>query len=190
MRTNNDPYLKALRSYGRPPIFKNPRELAIKIQEYFKYCIQDTSWNQQNWVGKDGKEVVKNIKTPFTMQGLRAFIPLTREAWKDYKNKGDNIEELSPEDSKIAKEFSLLCAYTEEIVARQQLEGAATGMYSHHLIGKLQGLTEKTDITSLGEKINSLGGVKVELPEGINVNQIEDAQIVEDTPLTIKKNIA
>lgn len=187
---NDDPYLKALRSYGRPPIFKDPRELAVKIQNYFKYCMADNTWDQQNWVGKDGNEVIKHIKTPFTLQGLRAFIPLTKSAWNDYKSKGDNLEGLSPEDSKNAVEFSILCAYAEEIIARQQLEGAASGMYSHHLIGKLQGLTDRRDITSDGEKINILGGVRVELPEGINLSQIEEAQIIEETPLTIKKNIA
>lgn len=187
---SDNPYLKALRSYGRPPIFKDPRELAMKIQEYFKYCMADKTWNQQNWVGKDGKEVTKKIKTPFTLQGLQAFIPMVDSVWNDYRTKGDNVEGLSAEDSKNAKDFSRVCMYAEKIIAGNQIEGAATGMYSHQLIARLQGLTEKRDIMSGGEKINVLGGVKVELPEGINLSQIEEAQIIEETPLTIKKNIA
>lgn len=190
MAKNENPYLKSLRCAGRPVVFDTPRDLKIKALEYFNFCDNDDTWNQQNWVGKDGKEVVKNMKTPYTLSGFYAFTGLNNDTFDAIKSRY-KITEGKTEDERLNDiNFYVVGARISTIISANQIEGAASGMYNPHIISRLQGLTEKRDITSDGQKINVLTGVKVELPEGTNLEQIEDAEIVEEPTLTIKKNIA
>ena len=50
---------------GRDAIFTDPKVLRDSIQEYFDTTNARTDWDGQNWVGKDGEEVVVKKRVPF-----------------------------------------------------------------------------------------------------------------------------
>ena len=193
----DEPSFKHLRNIaaGRPVIFKEPRELAAAAMAYFKYTDQETKWDKQNWAGKDGKEVVVKVKSPYTKYGLVAHMGIDMSTFDNYKsNYKNNKESMSKNECKIALQFFRLAIHIEAIIRNKQIAGALTGHYQQNIVARLNGLVDRQDVTSNDKEINTLGGVKVELPEGMTLQQspkIEDAEIIEDKPaLTVKKRTA
>ncbi|MCP4764347.1 MAG: DNA packaging protein, partial [archaeon] len=56
-------------THGRDKIFQTPEMFWECSCEYFQH-VDENPYLEQNWVGKDGNEVLKNIIKPYTLQGL------------------------------------------------------------------------------------------------------------------------
>lgn len=242
---------QVIKRNGRPRKFENPEEIVTLATEYFKEVNKDTTWSQQNWVGKDGREETKRVRTPYTKDGLATYLGITVSTWADLRDKPKNIsqeeyrqkaithlnsiaannliektknetdplkkvtkrnihfptnqellnkeievicteknirgkaEELAQKDKKFSAVFVIL----EQVIRDQQTLGAMTFHYNGNLVSRLNGYTDRQDVTSGGKEIKRLTSVQVELPEGMKLEQyIEDAEIIEDSPLEVIKD--
>lgn len=139
--------------HGRDKIFESPEMLWKSACEYFEWC-EENPWQEQDWVGKDGDEVVKNKVRPFTLSGLCVYLDCAEITLREYGKKED---------------FSAVYTRIEQIVRTQKFEGAATGFFNANIIARDLGLVNKTE---------------TELSGRIGITLIEDNADDRDEPIT------
>jgi hypothetical protein len=65
------------------------------------------------------------------------------------------------------KEYLTICSRIKRIIRQDQIEGGMVGQFNPSITQRLNSLTEKTDVTSQGEKINE---IKVTIVSGNQSN--------------------
>lgn len=118
--------------HGRDKIFSTPDDLWAAAQEYFQWC-EDNPWEQQNWVGKDGDEVTKKLKIPYTLSGFCVFIGCDERTLRNYGSK-EEYKAYFPVYTRI-----------EQIIRTQKFVGASVGVFNHSIIARDLGLVEKSE---------------------------------------------
>jgi hypothetical protein len=180
--------------HGRKLKIKDAKELLLMAMGYFKRMANNKEWESQMWVGKDGNEVKKKTKTPYTLEGLCNYIGITYQTFQNYKNRyRDNKEKkgnnYSVVDAQNDKDFFEVCSLIEQAIRQNHIEGAFTGHFNPLLVAKYQGLADKRIVEAVGDGVNKLGSVKVEFvvpqgfqsPPGITIPQSDSVQDVEYT---------
>ena len=93
----------------------------------------------QDFVGKDGFEVDRKKERPLTMEGF--------EVWC-FEN--DIISDLSKyfanTDNKYS-EYCAICSRIRKAVRTDQIEGGMSGIYNPSITQRLNGLTDKSEMT-------------------------------------------
>jgi hypothetical protein len=93
----------------------------------------------QDFVGKDGDEVNRKKERPLTIDGF--------ECWC-YDN--DIISDLSNyfanSDNKYS-DYSTICSRIRKAVRTDQIEGGMSGIYNPSITQRLNGLTDKSEVT-------------------------------------------
>ena len=130
--------------HGRNALFTEPQQLWDACVEYFDYMDSRTDWDGQNWVGKDGEEVIVKKKVPYTLSGLCLFLDVS----PIYLNEFEKSETF-----KNNPDFSIVLTRVRQIIQTQQIDGGLLGYFNASLTARINGLTEKQDITSGGEAI-------------------------------------
>ena len=121
-------------THGRGKEF-TPETLLAAANEYFEY-VTEHPIKQQNWVGKDGVEVFREIPKAFTMEGLELFLGIsTLRKYKEYPD------------------FVQVITHIEKAIYNQKFGLAAAGIYNANIIARDLGLKDKSDITSNDEKV-------------------------------------
>ena len=138
-------FWKLRSSHGRDKIFSDPKILWDVACEYFQWC-DDNPWQEQDWVGKDGDEVVKNRVRPYTLTGLCVYIDCDEKTLRNYGSKEEN------------KDFFPVYTRIEQIIRTQKFEGAASGFFNANIIARDLGLTDKQET-----KNEHTGDIKVTL---------------------------
>ena len=123
--------------HGKDKNFKTPESLRQACFEFFKEA-GELFLNEQNWVGKDGNEVMKYHPIPFTLQWLCNYLDITITTWGNYKKDNDYLE---------------VCTRAEQIIYIHKFSYAATGFFNHSIIARDLGLADKKELQSGGEAI-------------------------------------
>jgi hypothetical protein len=63
-------------------------------------------------------------------------------------------------------EYVSIVTRIKEEIRNDQIEGALVGQYQQNIVARLNGLTEKTDVTTQGERISEIK-VNIINPNGI-----------------------
>lgn len=134
-------FWKTRAKHGRDKIFSEPEILWESACDYFQWC-DENPWHQQNWVGKDGEEVTRNLKRPYTLSGLSVYLDCDEQTLKNYGTK----EEY--------KDFFGVYTRIVQIIRTQKFEGAAVGIFNASIIARDLGLKDNQDVTTKGEAIN------------------------------------
>lgn len=113
--------------HGRDKLFSTPEILWEEAIKYFEWC-EENPLTQQNWVGKDGDEVSKELMRPFTLSGLCVFLDCGEQTLRDYGARQD---------------FSEVYTRIEQIIRTQKFEGAAVGLFNANIIARDLGLVDK-----------------------------------------------
>lgn len=140
---------------NRMDMTKDGRKLSVeqvteKIAEYIERCVKD-SIPEKDWVGKDAVPVERPHRITMSIWGASVHLAITHETWIQWRND---------------KKYTEVIKRAEAIFKTWNVEGASAGMLHHSIIARLEGLTEKQDITSQGEKIKSVikfGGKDIEI---------------------------
>jgi hypothetical protein len=125
--------------HGRDKIFETPEVLWESACEYFEWCTENPLI-EENWVGKDGDKVEKNLMRPFTLSGLCVYLDCGEQTLRDYSKK---------------KDFSEVYTRIEQIVRTQKFEGAAVGLFNASIIARDLGLTDKSENKNTNTNYNS-----------------------------------
>lgn len=118
-----------------------------ELFEQYKIWAKDNPILVQDFVGKDADEVYRKKERPLTIDGF--------ECWC-YDN--DIISDLSQYFANTEQryiEYQTICSRIRKAVRTDQIDGGMAGIYNPSITQRLNGLTEKTDVTSGGEKIST-----------------------------------
>jgi hypothetical protein len=90
--------------------------------------------------------------------------PLTMEGFEVYGyTKGLTIEHYFRNTNDAYNEYCAICSHIKREIRQDQIEGGMVGQYNPSITQRLNGLTEKTDVTTNGKEINE---VKVNIIRG------------------------
>lgn len=97
------------------------------------------------------KGVVTEWHTPpLTMEGFEVFV----YNWEGIESKG--VEQyFSNRDGRYFA-YVDICSRIKKEIRRDQIEGGMVGQFNPSITQRLNGLTEKTDVTTQGERISEI----------------------------------
>ena len=119
-------------------IFKHPDELAeawVRYKDHLKESAKE--WPIIQYVGKDGERVEDYPKLPLTMDGF--------EVWC-HDNYG-TVEHYFRNTDGNYDEFCTICSRIKKEIRTDQITGGLLGKYNASITQRLNGLTEKSEVT-------------------------------------------
>lgn len=119
---------------GAPRKVVAPEDLWAHAVDYFEWC-DNNPWEEQDWVGREGKAVKKKHPVPYTLVGLATFIGIAERTLRNYGNGSDPAY----------KDFLPVYTHIEQIVRTQKFTGAAAGFFNANIIARDLGMVEKVD---------------------------------------------
>ena len=133
------------RTAGRPPVFETPEQLWQCFTEYVK-LVEQHDINLPTYVVKGSKrEEGKGGKVarPLTFQGFMAYTGMAQD-WNEFAKYTITRSE----------NFSVVITRIRRIIESDQIEGGLGGIYNSNLTARLNGLTDKTDVTTDGKPLD------------------------------------
>lgn len=160
--------------HGRNKIFSDPETLWNAALEYFDYVDSNPYFKSEQKKGNtvisknatlsddnmnDVLNPIVNIPTikPYLIGGLCLYLGVNTQYFNDFEKSLDNMK-----DRQMALDFSLTITRIREIISNQKIEGAAVGAFNPMIVSRVEGLKERTDITSNDEQI-SISTVKFDV---------------------------
>lgn len=133
-------------------------ETPEKLYEVFLKYAEDTKSRVRRIPKATNKGVQYEEHTP----------PLTIDGFKTYCNKsGYDINRYWYNVDNSYSEYVSIVTRIKEEIRNDQIEGALVGQYQQNIVARLNGLTEKTDVTTGGDKINEIKVTIVNNKDGV-----------------------
>lgn len=132
---------------GRPKKIESPEQLWLLFRQYRKFA-KDNPYKKQDFVGKDGDEIMRKLERPLTFVGFEVYLyeRMIINDLGDYdKNKDDRYAAFAP----IIRAIK---AYIEQ----DQFEGATVGIYKENIIARKLGLADKQEARQVDGKGNDV----------------------------------
>lgn len=126
---------------GKHKYIETPEKLYELFEEYKK------SLKPREIQKATPKGVVSEFHIPpLTMSGFRTF---------GYK-KGVTIHHYFSNSENAYNEYRSICSHIEDEIRTDQIEGGMVGQFNPSITQRLNGLTEKQDVTTNGKEINDI----------------------------------
>jgi len=122
---------------GHTKYIEKPDKLYQLFEEYKKE-IKDNPRESQDFVGKDGDEIIRKTERPLTIAGFKVYC---------YKHAGD-IEAYWHNRDKKYSDYSSIVARIRDEIRQDQVEGGLVGAYNPNLTARLNGIKDHTENTS------------------------------------------
>lgn len=148
--TAGNQFWKKRAKHGRDKLFETPELMLEAAYEYFQDA-KDNPWYKTEvkvvsggaMFGSEVQQVQVPTATPFSLVGLCLYIGCNEAYFRQFK--ADKV--------KCTVDFSTVISEIENIIEKQQFEGAAVGVFNANIIARKLGLVDKKDITTDGEKL-------------------------------------
>lgn len=127
--------------HGRDVIFSDPDIMWEAACEYFQYETQNTL--KEHKVFGTGYSANADKMRPFSLIGLCLFLGVNTTYFHDFKS-----------SKACTSDFSNIIATIEEVIYKQQFDGAAAGLLNTNIIARKLGLVNREDITTNDESLN------------------------------------
>lgn len=145
-------FWKERSKHGREKTFATPELLWEAACEYFTWC-------EENPIKDPRSFGQRNIQRPFTIVGMCRFLGVNSVYLQQME---EYLRERVDEQS---KEFSNIIILIKETIYQQKFENAVIGVYKENIIARDLGLTDKRDITTDGDPLNTKRPT-AQLPDG------------------------
>ena len=136
---------------GCPLNVKTPEDMLNLWIEY-KTNVKANPKKVMDYVGKDAELVYREKERPLTQVGFEAFV---------YEKHGYHIHQYFTNLNNAYEQFLPICSHIRNQRASDQIDGGMTGIYNASITQRLNGLVEKTDVTSDGKQLPT--ALKVEI---------------------------
>jgi hypothetical protein len=126
-------------------IFKTPDEL-LQAWEGYKSWLAGTEaaqWLKIQYVGKEGHRVTDPIKLPYTLEGFKRYCRL---------HHGD-ISEYFLNREGYYDDFTTICSQVREEIRENQITGGMIGHFNPSITQRLNGLTDKSEVTHIEQPL-------------------------------------
>lgn len=126
---------------GKPKYIESPEALYQLFNDY----IESVKSRVRRIPKATNKGVVYEEHTP----------PLTIDGFKTFCNReGSDINRYFYNVGGAFSDYVSIVTRIKEEIRQDQIEGALIGQYNNNIVARLNGLTEKTDVTTGGDKLN------------------------------------
>jgi hypothetical protein len=119
-------------------IFQTPLELENAFEKYKESLkLESNQWLKVQYVGKEGDRVTDPQKVPYTLEGFKRYC---RKNYGEVQHYFDNTD-------KYYDEFCVICRAIREEIREDQIIGGLLGFYNPSITQRLNGLTDKSEMT-------------------------------------------
>ena len=130
---------------AKPKYIESPLAMWELFMKYVQWC-KDNPVTSEDYVGGAGKKVTRSYDRPLTMSGFRAF---------SHKQGLTIVHYFSNTDDSYS-EYRTICRAIEDEIRDYQITGGLVGLLNSSITQRLNGLTERVDATTQGDKVNSI----------------------------------
>ena len=130
---------------AKPKMIESP----YKMWELFLAYAEDTKARKRRVPKSNPRGVFyEEHEPPLTMVGFECFVA----------NQGlnENLDQYFANREERYSEYVSICSRIKKSIKQDQIEGGMTGQYNASITQRLNGLTERVDQTSGGEKVNNI----------------------------------
>lgn len=134
---------------GRPKKIVSPQKMWEYFLEYQKHTKKGPR-KVKDWVGGMAMEVTREKEIPLTLEGF--------ENWCENNDIITNIDRYFANLNNDYEEFRSICTRIRKNIRQDQIEGGMAGIYNASITQRLNGLTEKQDVTNtikLGKELEA-----------------------------------
>lgn len=121
---------------GKNKYIESPEAL-LELFEDYKKEVKENPRKKHVFVGKDGNSEDEKLERPLTMEGFRTYCFKKQGCIKHYFDNTDNRY----------AEYSTICSYIKDLIRQDQIEGGMVGQYNPSITQRLNGLTDKSEVT-------------------------------------------
>ena len=89
------------------------------------------------YVGRNGERVETPLDTPLTMEGFRVYA----------RKQGSCVEHYFANTDESYENYRTVCRAIRDEIRQDQIEGGMVGQYNASITQRLNGLTDKQDVT-------------------------------------------
>jgi hypothetical protein len=135
-------------------------ETPEKMWEYFVAYKKEAKENPiivKDWVGKDADQVYREKERPLTLEGFENWCA-DNEIIEDLSNYFANY-------NNAYSEYLTICSRIRKAIRQDQIEGGMVGIYNPSITQRLNGLTDRQDLTTNGQPLKSQT-ISITTPEG------------------------
>lgn len=150
----NNRFWEARAKHGRETIFDSPVAMWEAAVEYFNYN-EDHPRYELDFRGKDATEVELPKLQPLSIEGLCLFWNVNTAYLRQFKST------IAATTGVNAKDFTTIITRIEEVIFKQQYDGAASGFLNQNIIARKLGLSEKIE-SKVEAKIEALDYKKLD----------------------------
>lgn len=129
---------------GRPKNISTPEIMWEHFIDY-KNMVKKTPILVKDWVGKDADEIYREKEKPLTFIGFQNFLD-------DNDVITDVTDYFENKDNRYT-DFVRICSRIKRNIQEDQITGGMCNIYNPSITQRLNGLTDKTDVTTGGDKI-------------------------------------
>lgn len=134
-----------LKKMGRPPRFATAEDIWKEFVAYVDFVDKHKIELPTHIVKGSHRDEGRGgqVARPLTLTGFMVFAGVGQK-WQDFAR----------HQCERGSDFSKVITRIRNIVSNDQIEGGVAGIYNSNLTARLNGLTDKKDVTSKGERID------------------------------------
>ena len=124
---------------------ETPEAMWELFLKYVKWTKENPRY-QYSLSTKTGEATAVPLERPLSQVGFRSFAA----------DEGSTVNDYFANTDGRYSDYTTICHRIEEAIRRDQIEGGMVGQYNASITQRLNGLTEKSDITTNGKDINEI----------------------------------
>ena len=132
---------------GKPKYIQTPEIMWEHFQNYINY-VNSNPIKKQVFVGKEGRVEWQLLDRPLTYEGFVCFL-------EDNNIMANPIHYFMNYENRYA-DYVTICTRIKRTIRNEQIEKGMAGIYNTSITQRLNGLVEKTDVTTNGDKIETV----------------------------------
>jgi len=142
--TQGNQFWKLRQKHGRDKMFDTPELLMESAECYFNWCDQnpyvttETTTTEKGFIVKE-----KEILRAYSRKEMFLYLKVSESWLREFKKTA-------------SKDFLLVIADIEDFIDSQQLGGATVGLFNANLVARMQGIKDRTDVTTNDKDINEI----------------------------------
>lgn len=150
---------------GRPKNINSPEVFWTLFKDYvIDLKEKESEWLKVQYVGKEGERVTDSLKLPLTIEGFKRYC---------WDVEVGCIEQYFKNQDGLYEEYIHICSRVKSSIRENQILGGMLGVFNPSITQRLNGLTDKTDITSGGEQIQNALRLDITLPNGKTIDDFK-----------------
>ena len=130
---------------AKPKYIESPFALWELFERYKAWCKKNPIV-KEDYVGGAGKRVERLYERPLTVSGFRAY----------GHSEGVTIVHYFANTDDSYTEYRTICSRIEDEIRDYQITGGLVGILNPSITQRLNGLTERVDATTQGDKVNNI----------------------------------